>query len=98
MKYLKKFNENNRRCVGPDGEFASTFKKDPGKINIGYLEELLEWLYYHDNIDNDEKLEKILSDYNITERELTNILKTEKLPPSDMSFKHYWGKNCSYKG
>jgi hypothetical protein len=61
MKYLKKFNENNRRFVGPDGEFASTFKKDPGKINIGYLEELLEWLYYHDNIDNDEKLEKILS-------------------------------------
>lgn len=63
MKHLKKFNEseNTKRFVGPDGEFQPTHQPKEGTITIGYLEELLEWLYYHDDITDSDKMEKILS-------------------------------------
>jgi hypothetical protein len=50
---------DTKRFVGPNGEFQPTHQLKKGTINIGYLEELLEWLYYHDSIPN--KMERILS-------------------------------------
>lgn len=56
-----KFNEseNNRRFIGPDGEFQPTEQPKEGTTTIQYLEELLEWLYYHDNISDEEKMKFI---------------------------------------
>lgn len=56
-----KFNEseNNRRFIGPDGEFQPTNQPEEGTTTIQYLEELLEWLYYHDNISDEEKIKFI---------------------------------------
>jgi len=50
-----------KKFTGPNGEFQSTHKLEPGTVTIGYLEELLEWLFYHNNLTYDEKLEKILN-------------------------------------
>jgi hypothetical protein len=57
-----KFNEseNTKRFVGPDGEFQPTEQPKEGTTTIQYLEELLEWLYYHDNISNEEKMKLII--------------------------------------
>jgi hypothetical protein len=49
------------KFTGPNGEFQSTYQLEPGTVTIGYLEELLEWLFYHNNLTYDEKLEKILN-------------------------------------
>ena len=51
--------ENRKRFVGPDGEFVSTFQLKKGFICIGYLEELCEWLYFHDNLEDAEKFKRI---------------------------------------
>ena len=65
MKNLKRFNEsegeNTKRFVGPDGGFKPTYQPKKGTMTIGYLEELLEWLYYHDNITDEEKMQNILN-------------------------------------
>ena len=53
--------EDTKKFVGPNGEFVSTYKLEEGKICIGYLEELLEWLFYHDNITDKLKLRQILA-------------------------------------
>lgn len=47
------------RFVGPNGEFVSTHKLEPGTISIGYCEELCEWIYYHNDLTNKEKTEQI---------------------------------------
>ena len=86
MKHLKRFNENDRRFTGTDGEFVSTFKNEPGKTSIGYLEELLEWLYYHDNIDNDEKLEKILG----LEEMISKFLKNSDMVRGGINYIPTW--------
>jgi hypothetical protein len=86
MKHLKRFNENDRRFTGPDGEFISTFKKEPGKITIGYLEELLEWLYYHDNIDNDEKMKNIL----VIEEMISKLLKDSNMVRGGINYVPTW--------
>jgi len=50
------------RLVTPDGGFKSEFPGGKGKgYSIGYLEEVCEWLYHHDNMTDEEKLKKILS-------------------------------------
>lgn len=86
MKHLKRFNESDRRFVGPEGEFVSTFKKEPGKVSIRYLEELLEWLYYHDNIENEEKLEKILG----IEEMISNLLKNSGMYKGGINYVPTW--------
>lgn len=49
------------RFVGPNGEFQPTHEPPPGKITIEYLEELMEWTYYHNNITEEERKENIHS-------------------------------------
>ncbi len=54
--------KKKRRFVGPDGEFVSTHTDIPeGHTNIGYLQELCEWLYYHNTKTDKEKLKDILA-------------------------------------
>ena len=47
--------------VGPNGEFVSTQKLEEGTINLAYLYEICEWVYYHNNKTDDEKLKQILA-------------------------------------
>lgn len=60
-KRNKSSEKDPKRLVGPNGEFVSSFKVTPelSEYNIGYIEELCEWVYYHDNLNNAEKLERI---------------------------------------
>ena len=44
-----------------DGKFESTHKHAEGETSIGYLEELLEWIYEHDNMSKKEKMKFTLS-------------------------------------
>jgi hypothetical protein len=64
MKRIDTFNkfnesEDTKRFVGPDGEFQPTEQPKEGTTTIQYLEELLEWIYYHDNMPNEEKMKFI---------------------------------------
>ena len=52
--------EEKDRFVGPNGEFQPTHEPPPGKMTIAYLEELMEWTYYHNNITEEERKENIL--------------------------------------
>lgn len=58
---FNKFNESQdtKRFVGPNGEFQPTEQPEEGTTTIQYLEELLEWIYYHDNMSNEEKMKFI---------------------------------------
>ncbi len=47
------------RLVGPNGEFVSSYHMDEDTITIGYLEELCEWLYYHDALTYKQKLRRL---------------------------------------
>ena len=56
-----KKNNKTERFVGPNGEFVTTYTHlKEGETCIGYLEELLEWVYYHDALTKEEKLARIL--------------------------------------
>lgn len=46
------------RLVGPNGEFVSSFPGNPDEsiLSIGYIEELCEWVYHHNNMTSAEKL------------------------------------------
>ena len=61
------------KFTGPNGEFQSTHQLEPGHITIGYLEEMLEWLFYHNNMPKKEKLENILN----VERMIKDLVKSE---------------------
>ncbi len=62
--------QDTKRFVGENGEFVSTYKLEKGTICIGYLEELLEWVYYHDVLTKEEKLQRILPIENIIQEML----------------------------
>lgn len=47
------------RLVGPDGEFVSSYKCDEDTISIGYLDELCEYTFYHNNKTDKVKLKEI---------------------------------------
>jgi hypothetical protein len=79
MKYLKRFNES-KRFTGPDGEFQPTTPKKDGEISIGYCEELLEWLYYNDDLDDDDKLERILKIENLIQKLLKKMFAGDRYP------------------
>ena len=53
--------EKTKRFVGKDGSFKPSNPPPEGHMSIQYLEELCEWVYYHDYLNDDEKLEHILS-------------------------------------
>lgn len=50
-----------KRFVGPDGGFLPSVEPAPGMISINYLEELCEWIFYHDDMTPEEKLGHIKS-------------------------------------
>jgi hypothetical protein len=85
MKHLKTF-ENSNRFVGPDGEFKPTKERKDGEISIGYLEELCEYLYYHDNITNEEKLEHILN----MEKIIRNLLSGDTFMKGGIRYRPTW--------
>lgn len=54
-----------------DGNFKSKYPGGPEKgYSLGYLEELCEWLYVHDDLTNDEKLLQILVIEDLIEKSL----------------------------
>ena len=64
MKRIDTFNkfnesEDTKRFVGLNGEFQPTEQPKEGTSTIKYLEELLEWIYYHDTMSNEEKMKFI---------------------------------------
>jgi len=69
--YIKE-NKDPNRLIGPDGEFVSSFPGGPGSdvISIGYLEELCEWVFYHNDMPEDLKLSRILA----LENEIQHLL------------------------
>jgi hypothetical protein len=73
------------KFTGPNGEFQSTHQLEPGTVTIGYLEELLEWLFYHNNLTDDEKLEKILN----IEGMIRELLK-DSFAPADVEYTPTW--------
>lgn len=78
-RLLSKLNSlTESRFVGPEGEFKPTVEREKGKITIQYLEELCEYLYYHNDLDNEEKLKRIL--------EMENLIK-------DLLKKNFGGMN-----
>lgn len=59
---FNKFNESQditKRFVGPNGEFQPTEQPKKGTTTIQFMEELLEWIYYHDNMPFEEKMKFI---------------------------------------
>jgi len=49
------------RLISPDGGFQSEFPGGKGgSCSIGYLEDLCEWIYHHNNMTNKQKLKTIL--------------------------------------
>ena len=79
MKHLKRFNES-KRFTGPDGEFVSSTPKKDGQISVEYCEELLEWLYYNDDLDNGDKIDRILKIENIIRSLLSKMFKDGVVP------------------
>lgn len=67
--------EITNRFVGKDGEFVPTEQPAEGTVTLAYLEELMEWVYYHDNITYDEKLEQLTNLEKLTEKHLRKIAK-----------------------
>jgi hypothetical protein len=64
MKRIDTFNkfnesEDNKRFVGPNGEFQPTEQPKEGTTTIQFMEELLEWIYYHDSMPFEEKMKFI---------------------------------------
>ena len=77
--------EDTRRFVGPEGEFVPSIPRKDGTISIGFLEELGEWIYYHDALTDDEKLERMLDIEKIIIKLLSEIM-------PGCGFKPTWSK------
>ncbi len=75
--------EITNRFVGPDGEFQPTQQPPEGQMTIGYLEELMEWLYYHNDISAEEKEKDILSLEDMVE---------DMLKPMNINYRRTWSK------
>ena len=64
------------RLVTPDGGFQSEFPGGKNKnYSIGYLEDLCEWVYHHDNMTNKQKLKTILKIEKIIAKMVKRIVK-----------------------
>ena len=75
------------KFTGPNGEFQSTHQLEPGHITIGYLEEMLEWLFYHNNMSKKEKLENILN----VESMIKDLVKSQ-FDPVNAEYTPTWSK------
>jgi hypothetical protein len=65
--------DNTHKFVGSDGEFKSTVDIEPGKVNIAYLMEMLEWIYYHNNMTDEYKLKYITDVEDMIQHLLDNM-------------------------
>lgn len=71
------------RLVGPNGEFVSSFPANENVLTIGYIEELCEWVYHHNNMTDAEKLEYITQLEGIIAKHLSGEDETGKLMSED---------------
>lgn len=78
--------EDTGKFVGSDGEFKPTHERQEGTITLEYLEELLEWTYYHDNITPEEKEKNILRLEDMVE---------ELLEPMNANYIRTWSKKLN---
>lgn len=62
MVDITQFVNDPARLCDEDGNFVSSHPGGPGTgiISIGYLEEVCEWLYYHNDLTPEEKRSRIL--------------------------------------
>ena len=81
-----------RECGNADhltnekGEFVSQFPHGDGKISIGYLEDLCQWVFYHNDMTRDEKLTKILDVENL----IQEVLNRGELSQMKINYKPTW--------
>jgi len=83
--------ENIRRFVGPCGEFVPSIPKEPGFVSINYLEEASEWIYFHEDLTDLDKLKRIKTLEFIIQDILNGGEGTEQgswKPPSKMKIKY----------
>lgn len=76
-KIKNEWYENNlrldalRECGNADhledenGNFKSEYPHENGKFSIGYIEDACQWIFYRNDLTNEEKLERILNLENI---------------------------------
>lgn len=85
---ITKFITDPSRLSNENGDFVSSFAGGPGtgSISIGYLEELCEWLYYRTDIDDEEKLAKILPMEKLIKKYLGSI---NYIPTWSKKFNNY---------
>jgi len=51
---------NADHLTDENGAFKSDMPHKKGEVSIAYLEDVCQWLYYHNNLTREEKLERIL--------------------------------------
>ena len=52
---------NNHHLTDEDGGFKSEYPHEDGNYSIGYLEDLCQWVTYHNNMTHEEKMESVLT-------------------------------------
>lgn len=82
---------NKKRFVGKNGEFVPTIEPAEGTMHIGYLEELSEWLYFHENYTDEEKLKHIL----FCEKWIRDLL--DKIVSPKCGYKPTWSPKLKKK-
>lgn len=61
------------RFIDDDGGFKPTKKLKPGTMTIKHLYELMEWIYWHNNKTDKEKMKEILDMEGIVRRMLKDM-------------------------
>jgi len=51
----------SERLTDLNGNFISQYPKVDGEVSIGFLEELCEWICFHNNMTEKNKIETILN-------------------------------------
>lgn len=63
---------NADHLTDKDGNFTSSYPHGNGSYSIGYLEDLCQWVYYHNSMNKEEKIKTILDIENIISEHLSN--------------------------
>lgn len=64
---------NADHLTDENGDFISSSPHGDGKMSIGYLEDACQWLFYRDDLDDVDKLSRILVIENIIVKLLNGI-------------------------
>jgi len=65
--------DNADHLTDENGNFKSDMPHEEGAYSLAYLEDVCQWLYYHNNLTKEEKLKRILTIEGIIQSLLKNI-------------------------